>query len=191
MRNSSLPFFGAASNGVNMALDHTAMADFIIAEMRNGGSSQSIMALMGHAMAKYLCDNTEVEFSWNGRSGTSTDPVTSYITTDVQGDFSFVHTRTNNPHRACAHLAEQIRSECGKLTIGPASGWTLPRITLNNHTPPPIVPTRSNDQRTSMLRICNWVITMYKTYINPTPLMGTHRGFSAPSGAGAIMRRIF
>jgi len=174
-----------------MALDHVAMAHFIIAKMREGNSGQTIMALMGHAMAEYLCANTEVEFSWSGIAGLSSDPVTSYITKDVKGDFDFVHTRTNKPFPACAHLAEQFRKECGNLTIGPASGWSVPRIVFNNHTPPPIVPTRTNKQLDSMIKICNWVITMYKTYINATPLMGSHGGYSAPSGEGAIMKRIF
>jgi hypothetical protein len=174
-----------------MALNHVAMADYIIAKMRQGDSSKTIMGLMGHAMAEYLCANTEVRFSWHGMAGLASDPVTQYVTTDVVGDINLVHTRTNKPFPACAHLAEQIRKECANFTIGPAPTWNVPRITFNNHSPPPIVPTRTNKQLNSMRKLCNWVITMYKTYINSTPLMGTHLAFSAPSGAGAIMVEIF
>jgi hypothetical protein len=177
-----------------MALDPTAMANFIIAEMRHGASSQNIMEMMGHAMAKYLCANTEVLFSWSGKLPSDpypSDPVTSYITMDVQGDFYLVHTKTNNPWAATAHLAKQIQKECGNLTVGPKEGWKVPRIKLNNHSPPPIVPTRSNNQLTSMIRLCTWVITKYKTYINPSPLMGNHISFTAPPGSGAVMQSIF
>jgi hypothetical protein len=177
-----------------MALDVHDMADFIIAEMRKGGSSQNIMEMMGHAMAKYLCDNTEVLFSWSGNlpyDPYSPDPVTSYITRDVQGDFNLVHTKTNNPEAATRHLAKQIQKECGNFTIGPKDGWSVPRIKFNNHSPPPIVPTKSNDQRIAMRKLCTWVLTMYKTYINPSPLMGSHGQFTAPPGAGAIMQSIY
>jgi hypothetical protein len=177
-----------------MALDPTAMADFIIGEMRHGASSRNIMELMGHAMAKYLCEHTEVVFSWSGNlpyDPYSPDPVTSYITTDVRGDFHLVHTKTNNPWAATAHLARQIQKGCGTFTVGPKDGWEVPRITLNNHSPPPIVPTRSNDQRLSMRKLCTWIITKYKTYINPSALMGVHGAFLAPPGSGAVMQRIF
>jgi hypothetical protein len=177
-----------------MALDPIAMADFIISEMRHGASSQNIMELMGHAMAKYLCEHTEVLFSWSGKLPAdpyTPDPVTSYVTADVQGDFHLVHTRTNNPWTGTAHLAKQIQKECGNLTVGPKDGWDVPRITLNNHSPPPIVPTWSNDQFVSMRKLCTWVITMYKTYINPSPLLGMHKTFFAPPGSGAVMQRIF
>jgi hypothetical protein len=177
-----------------MALDANDMADFIIAEMRKGGSSQNIMEMMGHAMAKYLCDNTEVLFSWSGNlpyDPYSPDPVTSYSTTDVRGDFNLVHTKTNNPEAAASHLAKQIQKECGNLTVGPKDGWSVPRIALNNHSPPPIEPTKSNDQRIAMRKLCTWVLTMYKTYINSSPLMGSHGQFTAPAGTGAVMQSIF
>ena len=177
-----------------MALDPFAMADFVIAEMRPGESSPIIMKLMGHAMAKYLCDNTEILFSWSGMLPShpfTPDPVVSYVTTDIVGDFNFVHSKTNDPMAAAAHLAEQVRKECGILSIGPQAGWAVPRTILNNHSPPPIVPTGSNDQLISMRRICTWIITMYKTYINPAPLMGSHGPFLAPPGVGAIMQSIF
>jgi hypothetical protein len=170
------------------------MADFVIGEMRHGASSQNIMEMMGHAMAKYLCANTEVLFSWSGNlpyDPYSADPITSYITTDVQGDFNLVHTKTNNPYASAIHLAKQIQKECGNLTVGPKEGWEVSRIKLNNHSPPPIAPTKSNDQLISMRKLCTWIITMYKTYINASPLMGSHRLFTAPPGSGAVMQSIF
>ena len=174
-----------------MALDHIAMADEVIAAMRNGSSSQSILAIMGHTMAKYLRENTEVRFSWSGVSGNSTDPVTSYVTTDVKGDIFLVHPKRNNTDNAHSYIAKQIQRDCGKFTVGPAPGWSVPRIALNNHSPPPLGPTKSNNQVISMRKMCNWIITMYKKYINTTPLMGAHGGYAAPPGAGAIMQAIF
>jgi hypothetical protein len=191
-----MPIFRASTNGLRyfMALDPSEMASFIIGEMRHGASSQRIMEMMGHAMAKYLCSHTEVLFSWSGKLPAdpyTPDPVASYITMDVQGDFFLVHTKTNNPYAAARHLALQIQKECGKLTIGPKEGWDVPRIKFNNHSPPPIAPTRSNDQVISMRRLCTWILNMYKTYINPTPLMGSHGSFFAPPGSGAVMQKIF
>jgi hypothetical protein len=170
------------------------MADFIIGEMRRGSSSQNIMEMMGHAMAKYLRDNTEVLFSWSGKLPSDPyppDPETSYETADVQGDFYLVHTKTNNPQAAAGHLARQIQKECGNLTVGPKEGWKVPRIALNNHSPPPIQPTKSNDQLVSMRKLCAWIIAMYKTYINPAPLVGSHGSFTAPPGSGAVMQSIY
>jgi hypothetical protein len=175
-----------------MALDHIAMADEVIAAMRHGASSKSILAIMGHTMAKYLRENTEVLFSWSGiNSAPSSDPVTSYVTTDVIGDIFLEHPKVNETQLCHSHIAKQIQRDCGTFTIGPAPGWSVPRINLNNHSPPPLGPTKSNDQLISMRKMCNWVITMYKTYINGTPLMGSHGGYLAPSGAGAIMQAIF
>jgi hypothetical protein len=177
-----------------VALVANDMADFVIAEMRNGASSQNIMDMMGHAMAKYLRENTEVTFSWSGINpipeSKPPDPVTQYKTTDVTGDMNLVHTKTNDPDAASLNLALQIQKECANFTVGPASGWGVPRIVLNNHSPPPIAPTKTNDQLESMRKLCNWVITMYKTYINPTPLMGSHGVFLAPPGGGAVMTKI-
>lgn len=177
-----------------MALDPISMADYVIGEMRHGASSQGIMEKMGHAMAKYLCGNTEVLFSWSGKLPSDPyppDPVISYVTADVQGDFNFKHTMTNNPDSSAQNIARQIQKECGNLTVGPKEGWNVPRITLNNHSPPPIQPTKSNDQLVSMRKLCTWIITMYKTYINPSPLMGSHGAYLAPPGSGAVMQSIF
>ena len=183
---------GFRKQGDFMALDHIAMADYVITQMRSGASSQSILAKMGHAMAEYLCANTEVQFSWSGiNSAPSSDPVTSYITTDVIGDIFLEHPKTNNTGKCHSHIAKQIQRDCGKFTVGPAPGWSVPRINLNNHSPPPLGPTKSNDQIISMRKMCNWVITMYKTYINPTALMGSHGSYTAPSGSGAVMTKIF
>ena len=178
-----------------MALDPNAMADFVITEMRKEGSSSPIIfELMGHAMAQYLCDNTEVLFSWSGVLPSNPyppDPVVSYITTDVQGDFSFTHSLTNDPVSAAAHLAEQFRQQCGSFTVGPDAAWMVPLTTFNKHSPPVLIPTGSNDQLISMRLLCTWILTMYKTYINPTPLLGSHGAFLAPPGVGAVMQSIY
>jgi hypothetical protein len=177
-----------------MALDSIAMAGFVIGEMRRGASSQGIMEIMGHAMAEYLCNNTEVLFSWSGKIPSDpypADPAVSYVTADVRGDFNLGCAMTNNPEAAAQNLARQIQKECGNLTIGPKEGWNVPRIALNNHSPPPIAPTKSNDQLVSMRKLCAWILNMYKTYINPSPLTGFHGAYFAPPGTGAVMKSIF
>jgi len=165
------------------------MADFIMEEMdREGGT----MEVMGRAMARYLRENTTVIFSWSGLSPEGLpDPWVSFQSADVQGDFSFAPTGTNDPQAAMRDFAEQVRRGCAGFTVGPPDGFSLPRISLNAHAPPQLEPAGAGGRAESFRFLCARILAAYKTYINPAPLAGSRGQFASPPGAGAAMQGIF
>jgi len=157
-------------------------------------NTNQTLPVIGHAIAKYLTRNTDVMYSWSGimpGSPPSPDPVITYKTNNVKGDIFMRPTGTRSQTLNGVLLGKQITDGIKTFIITAAPGWAVipgtfkaaPQIVL------PAVPV--NDFQKLWLLWAQTIITAYKTYINPAPLMGTHGSFLAPPGAGAAMTQIF
>ena len=181
-----------------MSLTPNGLANEIVNSVRrkitDKNYSLKTMPEIGHAIASYLTKNTSVRYVWSGiLPGTPQifDPITSYVTTSIVGDFACSPTNVSDPVLNGIFLGKQITDGIRKFKIMPASGWLVspggflcaPNIVL------PPIPIK--DTYRYWLFQSNIILTFYKTWITPTPLMGSHGSYLAPPGAGAVMSQIF
>jgi hypothetical protein len=84
-------------------LSPNALANFIYSEVRGSITKDNIMQTLptvGHAIAKYLCKNTDIVYSWSGTipgSPPTPDPVVTYTTKNVAGDIILTPTGVLDP----------------------------------------------------------------------------------------------
>ena len=175
------------------------MTDAIISRIQVNITQETIMNTMsevGHAIAEYIVGNTIVTFSWSGQKPNPgapppflNDPVTSYSTTDLSGDFELHPTGTNDPVQSGIILGTEITQKVSTLLVNPNSAWTVPPITLLC---PTIVltPSGTNNFRGHWTAWCSIIVPKVLLAINPSPLMGSHGSYTAPTGSGAVMTAI-
>jgi len=180
-----------------MSLSANGLANEIMNSFRCRLTSNNAMKAMpelGHAIARYLTKNTSVKYSWSGvMPGIPSipDPITSYITTQILGDFSCSPTNTLDPVKHGTLLGKQITDGIRKFKIFPAPGWSVPPgdfLCAPNIVLPPY-PT--NDPYKYWLYEAGVILKFYKKWVKPTPLMGSHISFLAPPGGGATMNQIY
>jgi hypothetical protein len=178
-------------------LTPNGMANEIISVLNRIPANQMadrMMPEVGHAIAKYLTQNTTVMYSWVGIQPNITpipDPVVVYTTNRVVGDFACHPTKAVDPIMHGVLLGKQITDGIRNFNIMPPVGYLLPpgKFLCN---PPIILPPCpvSNSYQYWLLQ-SSIILTFYRLWINPVPLMGSHGVFLAPPGAGAIMTLIF
>ena len=181
-----------------MALSANGLANEIVSSIQSKVNTKNAVAKtmpeLGHAIARYLTKNTSVMYSWSGMtpgSSPSPDPVVSYVTTKVVGDFACTPTNTSSPVMHGIILGKQITDGIRTFKIFPADGWV---VTPGGFLCAPIIvlpPHPMKDTYKYWLYESEVILRFYKMWIKPTPLMGTHSAFVAPPGAGAIMNSIF
>jgi len=181
-----------------VALSANGLANEIVHNIRSkiNSSNMTIEAMpeLGHAIARYLTKNTHVRYIWSGiMPGTPPvpDPVISYVTTRVVGDFVCSPTNTLDPITHGIILGKQITEGIRTFQIFPETGWVVPPggfLCAPSIVLPPY-PVLDNYQY--WLFQAGVILRFYKVWIRPTPLMGTHGLFLAPPGAGAIMSQIY
>lgn len=181
-----------------MSLSAAGLACEIVNSICSTVNNDNMVAVttpeLGQAISRYLTRNTQVKYTWSGRTPGSyptSDPVTNYITTRVVGSFTCSPTNTLNPERHGIILGRQITDGIRRFRIFPAEGWTIsPSMFL---CAPNIVlpPFSTLDAFQYWLFQAGVILRFYKRYINPTPLTGAHGPFLAPPGSGAVMSQIF
>jgi len=181
-----------------MALSANGLANEIVNSIRSKVNTKNMVAMtmpeLGHAIARYLTKNTSVMYIWSGMiPGTPPvpDPVVSYVTTKVVGDFVCTPTNTPDPITHGIILGKQITDGIRTFKIFPAIGWAVPPggfLCAPNIVLPPYP---MKDTYKYWLFESEVILRFYKMWIKPLPLMGTHAAFLAPPGAGAIMSMIY
>jgi hypothetical protein len=149
---------------------------------------------VGHAIAKYLCKNTDVIYAWSGimpGDPPTPDPVVTYTTKDIAGDIILTPTGVLDPVMDGIILGRQITAGIKTFIITAAPSWAVTPGKFRASPDIILPPSATVDFSKHWLAWAAVIITTYITYINPAPLMGTHGGFLAPSGAGASMTSIF
>jgi len=180
-----------------MALSPNGLANEIVNSIHSKITSKNINKIMseiGHAIARYLTKNTSVKYTWSGimpGSPPTPDSVTSYVTTNMVGDFTCSPTNVSDPIMHGVILGKQITDGIRKLKIFAASGWVVPPggfLCAPSIVLPPCP--QKNDYQ-YWLSQSKTILGFYKLWINPKPLTGAHGSYSAPPGAGAVMTKIY
>jgi hypothetical protein len=116
-----------------MPLSPNGLANEIVnsikSKINNQNTANQFMPELGHAIARYLTKNTSVMYSWSGiQPGTPPvpDPVVSYTTKQVVGDFACSPTGVSDPVTHGIILGKQITDGIRTFKIMPASGWVVP-----------------------------------------------------------------
>jgi hypothetical protein len=181
-----------------MPLSPNGLANEIFNSIKGRLTSQNaasqFMPELGHAIARYLTKNTSVMYAWSGiQPGTPPvpDPVVTYTTKQVVGDFACSPTMTPDPVTHGIILGKQITEGIRTFKIMPASGWAVPPGGFLCAPQIILPPYPQADTYQYWLMQSSVILTFYKMWIKPTPLMGAHGSFIAPPGAGAIMSLIF
>jgi hypothetical protein len=178
-------------------LSPNALANAIYSEVQGSITKDNIMQTLptvGHAIAKYLCKNTDIVYSWSGTmpgSPPTPDPVVTYTTKNVAGDIILTPTGVLDPMMNGIILGRQITTGIKTFIITAAPGWTVTPGKFRASPDIVLPPSAAADFSKHWLLWATVIITTYMTYINPSPLTGTHAGYLAPPGAGAIMTSIF
>jgi hypothetical protein len=84
-------------------------------------------------------------------------------------------------------LGKQITDGIRTFKIMPASGWAVPPGGFLCAPSIILPPCPQKDMYQYWLMQSNIILTFYKAWINPAPLMGTHGAFLAPPGGGCQM----
>jgi hypothetical protein len=179
-----------------MALSPNGLANEILNFLQSIGDkamASKMMPELGHAIARYLTKNTSVMYSWSGiRPGSPPvpDPVATYTTKQVVGDFVCSPTMASDPVTHGIILGKQITDGIRTFKIMPASGWVVPPGGFLCAPPIILPPCPQKDTYQYWLMQSTVILAFYKAWIKPTPLIGTHGAFLAPPG-GAVMSSIF
>jgi len=180
-----------------MALSPNGLANEIVNSLHSKVNAKGInksMPEIGHAIARYLTKNTSVKYAWSGvMPGTppTPDPVTSYVTTKIVGDFACSFTHVPDPVTHGIILGKQITSGIRKFKIFPAPGWLVPPGGFLCAPSIVLPPYPAKDDYKYWLFQSKIILGFYKMWLKPMPLMGAHGSYLAPPGAGAVMSQIF
>jgi hypothetical protein len=181
-----------------MALSPNGLANEIVNSIKGKITNKNVVAQMmpelGHAIARYLTKNTSVMYAWSGIQPGSPpvpDPVVSYTTKQVVGDFTCSPTMTSDPVAHGIILGKQITDGIRTFKIMPALGWTVPPGGFLCAPPIILPPCPQKGMYQHWLFQSNIILTFYRAWIKPDPLTGTHGAFLAPPGGGAVMSMIF
>jgi hypothetical protein len=181
-----------------MALSPNGLANEIVNSIKGRinkrNAAVQLMPELGHAIARYLVKNTSVMYAWSGVQPGSPpvpDPVVSYTTNQITGDFACSPTGASSPITHGIILGKQITDGIKAFKITPASGWAVPPGGFLCAPPIILPPCPQKGTYQYWLAQAGVILTFYKAWIKPDPLMGTHGAFLAPPGSGASMKLIF
>jgi hypothetical protein len=178
-------------------LSANALANVIMSEIKGNITKSNIMQTLptvGHAIAKYLCKNTDLIYSWSGimpGAPPTPDSVAMYQTKNVSGDILLYPTGTLDPVTTGIILGKQITDGIKTFIITANPTWLVTPGKFKASPNIVLPPTAMSEFSRHWLLWATVIINTYRTYINPSPLMGTHGSFLAPPGAGAVMTSIF
>jgi hypothetical protein len=152
-------------------------------------NSDEFMPLLGHLISSYLTKNTLVTYSWVGiqpGSPPTPDPVASYSTSQIVGDFTCSPTRVKDPVMHGIKLGKQITDGVKMFQIMPAAGFVVPPGGFLCAPDIVLPPCPITDIYQHWLFLSNIILAFYKAWIKPTPLAGTHGAFIGSPGAVMI-----
>jgi hypothetical protein len=159
-------------------------------KITNQNAANQFMPELGHAIARYLTKNTSVVYAWSGiMPGIPPvpDPVAAYTTKQIVGDFTCSPTMASDPVSHGIILGKQITDGIRTFKIMPAAGWAVPPGGFLCAPPIILPPVPWKDTYQYWLIQATIILTFYKMWIKPAPLMGTHGQFLAPPGIGSRM----
>jgi hypothetical protein len=179
-----------------MALSANSLAGEILnainGNVNNKNMTEAAMRELGHAIARYLTRKTTVKYTWAGQiPGTppTPDPVTSYTTKKVTGDFICTLTHARSPVLHGIRLGKQITDGIRKFSIFPEAGWVVPtgKFLCSPAIVLPPYPTL-NESKYWVFQ-SGVILRYYTAWVNPALLPGTHGYYiGAP---GAVMSNIY
>jgi hypothetical protein len=178
-------------------LSPNALANAIYSEIRGNITKDNItqtLPALGHAIAKYLCKNTDIVYSWSGMipgSPPTPDPVITYTTKNIAGDINLTPSGVPDPVMNGIIIGRQITAGIKTFVITAPPGWIVTPGKFRASPDIVLPPSAMSDFSKHWLLWATVIITTYITYINPSPLTGTHVPYLAPPGVGAIMTSIF
>jgi hypothetical protein len=179
-----------------MPLTPSGLANEIVNTLKGisgDAMAAQMMPKLGQAITKYLTKNTMVTYSWSGiMPGVPPvpDPVVMYTTTQIVGNITLSPTGAIDPVTHGMILGKQITDGIKTFQIMPAPTWTVPPGSFLCAPQIILPPCPMSDTYQYWLSQSTVILTFYKAWIKPTPLMGSHTSFLAPPGAGAIMTMI-
>jgi hypothetical protein len=181
-----------------MALSPNGLASEIMnamtSKLNKDNMADTATPELGHAIAKYLTKNTVVKYVWSGMipgSPPTPDPITSYVTTKIVGDFICSPTLTSDSFLHGVKLGKQITDGIQKFNIFPAEGWLVPPGGFLCAPSIVLPPYPAQDSFSYWLFQSGIILSFYKAWLKPVPLQGMHGPYLAPPGAGAIMSLIY
>lgn len=163
-----------------------AMAGQIVSALQGVDKPAIANMKIGQAIGDYLCNNTTVMFSWAGlQPGIVPVPDPMVVTQSNKLLGTIVCTPTNATMAAQQGIqfGLQIQQGIMGLTVVPPPTFLIPPATFLAAAPIVLTPTQATQPFPHWLQWCNTIITTFKTYINPTPLPGTHLSFIGSPGA--------
>ena len=175
-----------------MSLVAAALASKVISSIYNLSNPTQVCQKIGQSIAEYLCDNTTVMYSWTGIQPSTPplpDPVVVCYSTKLMGTFVCYPTKAVSAVQHGIQLGAQIQQGILQLKAVPPAGWAIPPATFMCVTPLILTPTQANNSFAHWVQWSQTIISTFMTYINPTPLPGTHGSFVGTPGA--IMTSIF
>jgi len=176
-------------------LSANALANEIMSAIKQKITEKNLnqtLPTAGHAIAKYLTKNTDILYVWAGiMPGTppTPDPVVVYQTKNIKGDIFMHQTGVMDMITNGILLGKQITDGIRTFVITAAPGWLVTPGKFLTAVPIVLPPAPTNDFSKLWLLWSSVIITTYKTYINPTPLAGSHGPYL--STPGAMMTQIF
>ncbi|MGL5913516.1 MAG: hypothetical protein ACRCZB_05070 [Bacteroidales bacterium] len=173
-------------------LNPVALANEILSSIQSQDDPATVSKNIGQSIAKYLCDNTTVMFSWAGVQPSVPpvpDPVVVCSSDKLIGSFTCVPTYATSSAQHGLLFGSQIQKGISSLKVVPPKGFLIPPATFLTASPIILPPTNATTPIQHWTQWSSIIISTFMTYINPTPLAGVHGQFV--STVGAIMTAIF
>ncbi len=180
-----------------VALSASALKDEIKKAIEGIDSSAGdALSAMGDAIAGYLMENAQINFSWNGIQPGSppvTDPKVT-TTGEIMGlSFSLTPSMATSQAGAIEHLKNELIaglsaaqyniSEAG-FTTSPQSMGTSPGINGLS------IAISGNERDAALGQLADGIVTWVKAQVPTGVVLGTHAAFAAPAGTGGMVTAI-
>ncbi|MFA5759733.1 MAG: hypothetical protein WC942_10315 [Clostridia bacterium] len=152
------------------------MENVIASEKNYPSSASDAFSRFSQAIGEYIEENATITYGW---SGVFTPPPPAAPIPDTVITFNAsisyggsVMAVPNSYATFILNLSTFLRTA---FTLSAPSDFTLSPLTFNPAGLVTIVMANETSYQTAMTKICNNIITQFKTnYINPTPATGTH-----------------
>lgn len=172
-----------------MSLSISGLKSAMMSATLNKTSASSALTALGNAIADYIVANAEIAFSWNGIYDGSPDPVTSTTGEITSCTITLTASGKDNQSEAITYLENEIVAgvTAAMFTVT-ASGFSVSSLALGITGLSLDISGSNRDNAFNDFaeQIIDWITS----YVNATPLLGSHGTYVAPPGTGAVMQSI-